>query len=78
MQPHDIDVVMGKNLRGLRAVHGFSQAELGAKCEDGLSAQQISKYEQGKDSMSCLRLVEFAKILRYEITDFFSGAKTHA
>jgi transcriptional regulator with XRE-family HTH domain len=72
---HDIDITMGQNLRGLRAVRGLSQAELGAKCEDGLSAQQISKYELGDNQISCSRLVEFARIMGCNILDFFKGVK---
>lgn len=74
--PRDIDAMMGLNLRGLRAVRGLSQADLGAACEAPLSAQQISKYELGENQISCSRLVEFARIMGCNLLDFFRGVKT--
>lgn len=78
MQQHSVDAVMGQNLRGLRAVSGLSQAELGARCDDHLSSQQISKYELGDNAISCARLVEFAGILKCGVLDFFKGVTPHA
>lgn len=78
MQQLSVDVVMGHNLRGLRAVAGLSQAELGARCEDNLSSQQISKYELGDNSISCARLIEFVGILNCRVLDFFKGVTPHA
>lgn len=72
---NNIDVQMGINLRGLRALSGLSQTELGAKCRDGLSAQQISKYELGESQISCARLVEFAAIFKCGLLNFFKGVQ---
>lgn len=72
---NEIDVTIGFNLHNMRKARGMTQAALGGACEDGISSQQISKYELGENSINCTRLVEFAKILRYNLLDFFDGVK---
>jgi len=74
----DIDIQLGINLRGIRTVErSMTQAELGAKCTDKLSPQQISKYENGEDQISAARLVDFARVFGCNILDFFKGIKTN-
>jgi len=74
---NEIDVTIGLNLQNLRKVRRLTQAQLGELCEDKISSQQISKYEAGTNSISCMRLVEFAAILNVKLLDFFEGVKIH-
>lgn len=78
MQPDDINVLIGHNLRGIRIARGMTQAQLALLCEGGLSSQQISKYELGIDQVSGSRLVEFANILTCNLIDFFEGVDSDA
>lgn len=75
---NDIDIQIGRNLRVLRTVGcNLTQAELGAKCTNKISPQQISKYENGEDPISCARIVDFAEVLGCELLDFFKGIKAN-
>lgn len=76
-QPDTVDVVVGQNLRILRTGRTFSQTDLGDACHDKISAQQISKYELGENSVNASRLVEFARVLGCNLLDFFRGVKAN-
>ena len=68
-----IDVQVGQNLARIRVLRGMSQQVLGEACQDGLSAQQVSKYELGINQVSASRLVELATILRVQVMDLLEG-----
>lgn len=63
------DIKIGKRLRTIREIKGYSQTELGEKV--GLSYQQIQKYETGLNRISAVRLKEFAGVLNVPLPYFF-------
>src|SRR5215470_7479707 len=67
--PHPIDVMVGKRIRLRRVQLGLSQTELGQKL--GVTFQQIQKYENGANRVSCSRLYETANALDVPISFFF-------
>lgn len=68
---NDIDEKIGQNLKELRILRGFSQAELGDL--SGVTFQQIQKYENGSNRISASRLYKFSKILDFPVQAFFNG-----
>ncbi len=66
-----ISKVIGRNLRNRRIEVGMSQEKLGEKL--GLTFQQIQKYENATNRISCPVAVLLAKALSCEITVFFEG-----
>ncbi|WP_168464765.1 helix-turn-helix domain-containing protein [Wolbachia endosymbiont of Ctenocephalides felis wCfeT] len=52
---------IGRKIKELRLIRGFSQEELGRKV--GITFQQIQKYESGKNSVSIERLYAIAAAL---------------
>jgi len=67
--PHPIDVMVGKRIRLRRVQLGLSQTELGQKL--GVTFQQIQKYENGANRVSCSRLYETSVALEVPISFFF-------
>ena len=67
--PHPIDVMVGKRIRLRRVQLGLSQTELGQKL--GVTFQQIQKYENGTNRVSCSRLYETSVALEVPIAFFF-------
>jgi transcriptional regulator with XRE-family HTH domain len=67
--PHPIDIMVGKRIRLRRVQLGLSQTELGQKL--GVTFQQIQKYENGANRVSCSRLYETATALEVPIDFFF-------
>jgi transcriptional regulator with XRE-family HTH domain len=67
--PHPIDVMVGKRIRLRRVQLGLSQTELGHKL--GVTFQQIQKYENGANRVSCSRLYETSVALEVPIAYFF-------
>lgn len=65
------DQFIGKKLRERRVLLGVSQGRLGSI--EGLTFQQIQKYETGKNRISAGRLWRFAMILHVHIFYFFDG-----
>jgi len=66
---NDANKYAAAQLFTLRATAGISLAKLGM--EVGLSAQQIQKYERGKNSMSVGRAMQFADAFDVSILTFF-------
>lgn len=64
---------IGKRIKTLRAMRGFTQQELGKKC--GISFQQVQKYEKGHNSIYVHRLADIATVLGVSINYFFSPNK---
>jgi transcriptional regulator with XRE-family HTH domain len=67
--PHPIDVMVGKRVRLRRVQLGLSQTELGKKL--GVTFQQVQKYENGANRVSCSRLYEISTALDVPIVFFF-------
>src|SRR5712691_10747863 len=67
--PHPIDVMVGKRIRLRRVQLGHSQTELGKKL--GVTFQQVQKYENGANRVSCSRLSEISTALDVPIIFFF-------
>jgi len=67
--PHPIDVMVGKRVRLRRIQLGLSQTELGKKL--GVTFQQVQKYENGANRVSCSRLYEISNALDVPIAFFF-------
>jgi transcriptional regulator with XRE-family HTH domain len=67
--PHPIDVTVGKRIRLRRVQLGLSQTELGKKL--GVTFQQVQKYENGANRVSCSRLYEISTALDVPINFFF-------
>jgi transcriptional regulator with XRE-family HTH domain len=69
----EIDAHVGGRIRLRRQVLGLTLSELGARCS--LSAQQVHKYEQGLNSMSAGRLVQFGDALSVSVGWFFNESE---
>jgi transcriptional regulator with XRE-family HTH domain len=67
--PHPIDAMVGKRMRLRRVQLGLSQTELGQKL--GVTFQQVQKYENGTNRVSCSRIYETAVALEVPISFFF-------
>jgi transcriptional regulator with XRE-family HTH domain len=68
---HPIDVHVGIRLRQRRLQVGLSLEGLGAKV--GVRAQQIQKYEKGRDRIAASRLYLLAASLGIPVAYFFVG-----
>lgn len=69
MEPHPVDLHVGKKLRARRTMLGMSQEEIGEAV--GITFQQIQKYERGLNRIGSSRLYEFACILGVGVSFFF-------
>ncbi|CAN7557696.1 helix-turn-helix domain-containing protein [Rhizobium sp. LjRoot258] len=70
--PDPVDIIVGKNVRTLRAKQRISQLELGEAL--GLTFQQIQKYEKGTNRVSASKLHQIAVFLGVDISELFEGA----
>ncbi|WP_106796045.1 helix-turn-helix transcriptional regulator [Rhizobium sp. H4] len=70
--PDPVDIIVGRNIRQLRALRRVSQLELGDAL--GLTFQQIQKYEKGTNRVSASKLHQIAVFLDVEISVLFEGA----
>ncbi len=61
----------GGNVRKVRKIHGWSQADLGAK--SGLAANYIGFLERGERSITLKNVVKIHKALRCPIQKLFEG-----
>ena len=69
--PRPVDVHVGGRVKARRTSIGMNQEELGKHV--GLTAQQIRKYEKGRDRIAASRLWQFSLILGQPISWFFEG-----
>jgi transcriptional regulator with XRE-family HTH domain len=74
--PDPVDIIVGQNVRTLRAKRRISQLELGDAL--GLTFQQIQKYEKGTNRVSASKLHQIAVFLGVDISALFEGADTTA
>ena len=68
---NDINVHLGKRLRGRRRLLGLSQKNLANAV--GVRFQQIQKYECAANRMSAVRLWQLSKALDVPLSYFFEG-----
>ena len=68
---HPIDVHVGIRVRKRRLQAGLSLQGLGA--EVGVRAQQIQKFEKGRDRIAASRLYLLAAAFRVPVACFFAG-----
>ncbi len=69
MEPHPVDIHVGRRLRSRRTILGLSQEEIGEAV--GITFQQVQKYERGLNRIGSSRLYEFACILGVGVSYFF-------
>ena len=67
----DLDVYVGTRLKHFRILKGMTQEALGEA--EGITFQQVQKYENGTNRIAASRLYSFAKILNIKADDFFAG-----
>jgi transcriptional regulator with XRE-family HTH domain len=65
-----IDAAVGRTVRTRRIELGMSQTDLATAC--GITFQQIQKYENGANRISCSRLWQFAAVLGLPVAAFFA------
>ena len=70
MNPHPIDIHVGKRLQQRRNECGVSQTALATAI--GVSFQQVQKYERAKDRISASRLYAIARFLNVDANYFFN------
>lgn len=68
----DLDVIVGKNIKFYRALAGLSQSELGASM-DGITFQQVQKFEKGINRVSSVQLVQAARAMGVAVVDLLDG-----
>ena len=64
-----IDKIVGERICILRITSGFSRQQLADKID--VSFQQLAKYENGTNRVSCGRIAAIAKALKQPISYFF-------
>lgn len=70
-KPNPIDIHVGKRLREICILEGFTQEKLGDAI--GLSFQQITKYMNGGNRISMSRMYRICKTLDVPVSYFFEG-----
>ena len=64
-----VDAIIGMKIHELRISMGLSRQQLAPKI--GVTHQQIMKYEQGTNRISCGRIASIAKALKKPVSYFF-------
>lgn len=67
----DADRAVGRRLSALRRLQGVSQSTIAEAA--GLTFQQVQKYENGTNRISCGKLLIFANRLGVPVGTFFEG-----
>lgn len=70
----EISIIVGRNMKTLRAMTGMSQTALADKL--GITFQQVQKYESGMNRVSAPKLVLMAEIFNTPISTFFANIET--
>lgn len=71
--PHEVDVIVGQNIRQMRMQRDISQGELAKAL--GITFQQIQKYEKGTNRISASRLHTAAVFFDVPAASFFAGTE---
>ncbi|MCK4712057.1 MAG: helix-turn-helix transcriptional regulator [Marinosulfonomonas sp.] len=69
--PHPVDIHVGKRIKEIRTVRGFTQSNVAEHL--GISFQQLQKYETGANRVSASRMFELSKLLQVSPSFFFEG-----
>jgi transcriptional regulator with XRE-family HTH domain len=69
-KPKSVDIVVGKRVRLRRVAIKMSQEELAKAL--GITFQQVQKYENGTNRISCSRLYDIGRALKTPINYFFA------
>jgi transcriptional regulator with XRE-family HTH domain len=69
-KPKSVDIVVGKRVRLRRVAIKMSQEELARAL--GITFQQVQKYENGTNRISCSRLYDIGRALKTPINYFFA------
>jgi transcriptional regulator with XRE-family HTH domain len=72
-QLHAVDVHVGQKIRDARRLAGLSQTELAELI--GVTFQQLQKYENAYNRVSCSRLFAISRALDVPVQAFFAGAE---
>ena len=72
--PHSVDIHVGSRLRQRRTSLGITQQELATS--QGVTFQQVQKYERGANRISASRLYHLSEVLDVPVTFFFEGIST--
>ena len=67
----NIDLLLGRRLRGRRRLMGLTQSQLAAMV--GVRFQQVQKYESGANRISAARLWDFCQALEVPVAYFYEG-----
>lgn len=65
----DIKQKIGKRIKELRALKGFSQEELAARAD--IDRTYVNSVENGKDNISIVNIEKIAKALKTDLAVFF-------
>ena len=71
-KPNPIDVYVGNKIREARVLQGMSQTSLAEMI--GITFQQLQKYENAHNRVSCSRLFAISLVLDVPVQAFFAGA----
>lgn len=69
IKDNEKDIIIGKRLRQLRQVKGFSQQSLAT--DIGVTFQQVQKYETGRNRLSVTRMLSIAVILKADPIELY-------
>jgi transcriptional regulator with XRE-family HTH domain len=72
--PNPIDVYVGNKIREARIRHGLSQSALAEMI--GITFQQLQKYENAHNRVSCSRLYAISLVLDIPVQTFFAGTES--
>jgi len=71
-EPHTIDIYVGNKIRQARVLRKLTQTALAEKI--GITFQQLQKYENAHNRVSCSRLYAIGRVLGMPVQAFFPGA----
>ena len=71
-KPDPVDIHVGRKIREARVLKDLSQTALATKV--GITFQQLQKYENAHNRVSCSRLYAIAQVLEVPVQAFFAGA----
>jgi transcriptional regulator with XRE-family HTH domain len=69
------DKLIGQRIRLRRLELNLGQRELGAALNPSISFQQVQKYEQGANRVSCATAIQIGKILKIDLNELL-GVKS--
>lgn len=72
MEQNEIRIIIGRNIRHRRQLAGLSQAAVGHHL--GITFQQVQKYENGANGISCDKLIKLAALFCCTVNDLCAEA----